>query len=246
MGDQFFGAASLSIPDRRVLMQPALDRDKVVILSDSTNVDASGPRTTMLRPGNVLIQGASDSQWFDDTTGGQASAVASVTGTVSDASSNAGFGKTFKWTYRYGVEHTITMGSTTASHDTNAEIVALLNANAYFSADLIADESTNYVRIRARRAGSEEFFKITDGTINAVLGYTDNTIVRGSDADYAVTTEYCDQLNPLGTAADARVQAVRAGVFDLSNLIFAGAALTSGSIYGDFRRVMEKRGSRFE
>lgn len=244
MGDQFISVASLSIPDRRVLMQPALQKDKTVIVSASTNVDASGPRTTLLRPGNVLIKGASDLLWYDDTSGGQASATASVTGTVSDASSNAGFGKTFKWTVNGGVEQTVTMGSTTASHDTNAEIVVILNASALFAADLIADESGNYVRIRAKRG--TDYFKITDGTINAVLGFTDNTIVRPTEADYAVTTEYCDQLDPLGTAAAARVNAVKAGVFDLSNLVFAGAALTSGSIYGDFRRVMEKRGSRFE
>lgn len=244
MGDQFFGAASLSIPDRRVLMQPAHDKDKIVVLSDSTNVDAGGPRTTMLRPGNVLIAGASDSQWFDDTSGGQASAVASITGTVSDASSNAGFGKTLKWTVNGGVEQTVTMGSTTASHDTNAEIVSTLNASALFAADLIADESGNFVRIRAKRIG--DYFTVTAGTINAVLGFTDNTIVRPTEADYVVTVEYCDQLDALGTAADARVAAVRAGIFDLSNLVYAGAALTSGAIYADFRRVMEKRGSRFE
>lgn len=244
MGDQFFGAASLSIPDRRVLMHDVPGCDKVVIQSDSTNEDAGGPRATMLRPGNVLIKGASDSVWYDDTSGGQASAVASVTGTVSDASSNAGFGKTFIWQVNGGVSQTVTMGSTTASHDTNAEIVSILNADADFAADLIADESGNYVRIRAKRLG--DYFTIGAGTLNAVCGFTDSTTHRGTDADYAVTVDYCDQLTPLGATSDARVAAVRSGVFDLSNLVYAGAALTSGAIYSDFLRVMKQRGARFE
>lgn len=245
MGSQFLGSASLSIPDRRVLMREPLDVEKVMVQSDSTNVDASGPRTTMLRPGTILLKGASDSVWYDDVSGGQASAVASITGTVSDASSNAGFGKTFKWKFMGGVEQTVTMGSTTASHDTNAEIVALLNADADFSADLIASESTNYVMIRAKRAG--ESFQITDGTINAVLGFTDNALVQPTEADFVVTIEYCDQLNALGTAADCRVAAVRCGVFDESNLLWAGAAATSGgAVWLDFKRIMKQRGARFE
>lgn len=244
MGDQFLGSASLSIPDRRALMREALETDKCMIVSKSSNVDAGGPRTTLLRPGTILIKGASDLLWWDDTTGGQASAVASVTGTVTDASSNAGFGKTFKWKVNGGVEQTVTMGSTTASHDTNAEIVVILNASALFAADLIADESGNFIRIRAKRIG--DTFTITDGTINAVLGFTNNATAYPTDADYAVTIEYCDQLDALGTAANARVQAVRCGAFDESNLLFAGAAATSDVIYPDFKRIMLRRGASFE
>ena len=204
----------------------------------STTVDSGSTPTTILRPGNVLgkistgkYTEANDSQITESTIG-------SITGTVTDASSNAGFGKTLKWTYRDGVEQTITMGSTTASHDANAEIVVILNADADFSADLIADESGNFVRIRTKRGGSLEYFKITDGTLNAVLGFTDNTEVYGTDGDYVVTDDYVDMRDADGTASDQQgVTAVRRGHFDESNLI---------NLTQDARRVLTQRGSIFE
>lgn len=204
---------------------------------DSGNTDAGNTPTTEFRPGNVVALVTSTGRYVEaNDAAGDRNAQASATGTVTDASSNAGFGKTFKWKFQGGAEQTVTMGSTTASHDTNAEIVALLNANAAFAADLIAAESGNFVNIKSRRAGSDVHFQITAGTINAVLGFTDNSTYFGTDADYRVTRDLGILADADGTAVHDEVQAYRAGFFDESQLL---------NLTGEARAVLARRGSIF-
>lgn len=228
--------------DRRIFMDGGdLSRGaEIAVTVLSTTVDSGGdPRTTILRPGNVLCKISGTGKYTEANDSQVTETVhASVTGTVSDASSNAGFGKTFKWKYKDGPEQTITMGSTTASHDTNAEIVALLNADPDFSADLIAEESGNFVKISARRAGSMEYFKVTAGTLNAVLGFVDDTEHKGTDGDYIVLRDYLDMFDAGGVASDQHgVTVVRKGHFDESELI---------NLTADARRILTQRGSLFE
>ena len=204
----------------------------------STTVDSGSSPTTIIRPGNVLAKISTGKYTEANDSQVTESAKASVTGTVTDASSAAGFSKTFKWKYRDGEEQTVTMGSTTAEYDDNSEIIAALNADADFSADLLAAASGNFVVITSKRGGSLEYFKITDGTLNAVLGFVDNTEHAGSDGDYVVVTDYADMLDGAGVAADQHgVTCVRRGHFDESNLI---------NLTKDARRVLTQRGSIFE
>lgn len=211
---------------------------EIAITILSTTVDSGSSPTTILRPGNVLCKISTGKYTEANDSQVTESAQASVTGTVSDSSSAAGFGKTFIWQYKDGPAQTVTMGSTTADNDDNSEIIANLNADPDFSADLIAEASGNYVKISARRAGSTEYFKIGAGTLNAVLGFTDNTEVYGTDGDYVVVPDYVDMLDGAGTAADQHgVHAVRRGHFDESNLI---------NLTQDARRILTQRGSIFE
>lgn len=207
------------------------------IILDSGNTDAGNTPTTEFRAGNVVALRTSTGRYVEaNDTNGDRCTQASITGVVSDASANNGFGKTFKWKYQNGAEKTVTMGSTTADHDTNAEIVAVLNADAAFAADLIASESGNFVNIKSRRAGSDEYFEITDGTINAVLGFTNNTSAAGADADYRVTRDLGVLTNAAGTAVHDEVQAYKAGYFDESQLI---------NLTAEARAVLSRRGSIF-
>lgn len=237
---QAIGTANLSIPDRRVLMQPALEKDKIDVISASTNVDSGGPRTTMLRPGTILLKGASDNKWYDDETGGRASAPATISS--SEAPDADWQSATITLTIDGVAVVTVTLG---AADDTIAELVTALNANAAFRANAIASDSGAADLVKIDAIDPAVHLKVTSSLATAFGA--DGKEAFPTEADIAVITEYCDQLNPLGTAADARVSAVRAGVFDESNLLWQGAAISATvDDWPDMRRILVQRGSRFE
>ena len=232
----FHGSASLSIPDRRVLMQPALAKDLIDVISHSTNEDASGPRSTMLRPGNILVEHATTMAWYDDVSGGQASAPATVVSSeVPDSDWN-------------GSVTTVQLDGVTVAAVTESggianvgAMVTQLNANGAFAAHCVAAADT-VLRITARDPGVH--LKVTSDLATA-FGASGQAAFP-TEADIAVTLEYCDQLDAFGTAADKSVHCARAGVFDESQLLFTGAAATSSAYWPDFKRILTKRGSRFE
>jgi len=130
--------------------------------------------------------------------------------------------------------------------------VTALNADALFKADLIADKVAtpvaNTLRIRARRAGSDEYFEITDGTLNDQGGadqdtFANNTTAGGSDGDYRVLglgggghEDHLDMLGKDGNVAAQAAANLLAGHFDESELI---------GLTPDAKAVLSRRGSIF-
>lgn len=236
----FVGTSNLSMPDRRALMQDPKPSDRIDIQSASTNEDASGPRTTMLRPGTILLKGASDNKWYDDTTGGQASAPATVSSIM--APDSTWQSATITLEVDEVAVRTVTLG---AADDTVAEVVTALNADEEFHAWATASDAgaTDYVKITLNVPGKA--IKVTS-SLSTAFGAS-GVSAFPTEADIAVTIGYCDQLDALGNTKDARVSAVRAGVFDESNLLWAGAAVSASvADYVDFKRILRERGSRFE
>lgn len=239
MGTQFVGTSSLSLPDKRILKKTPLPRDRVDVVSDSTNADSGGPRSTMLRPGNILIKDTTTGKYFDDTTSGDGSTQASV---ASAAAAGATWASKTVELQIDGVSIvTVTLG---ALDDTTSEVVTALNANGAFRANAIASGADGaVVTIKSLRKGASVHLKVIGN--HADVFTIAGTAARGTDGDWVVTTEYCDQLDPLGNTKDARVSAVRAGVFDEANLVWAGAA-GAATIPEDAKRVMIARGAKFE
>ena len=241
MGDQAVNAASLSMPDRRALMRDALSKDKTTVISKSSNVDSSGPRTTMLRPGTILIAGASDGLFWDDETGGQASVGAAVSSL--EAPSSTWRAATITLTIDGATGPVLTLANDTPS-DTIGAVVTQLQAFEEFRALANASDAGSSDFLTVTLVDRSKHLKVTS-SVAAIFGAS-GTSAFPTTANPVVTTEYCDQLDAMGSAANARVAAVKAGVFDESNLLIAGAAATSSALWPDYKRILAQRGSRFE
>lgn len=236
--DQAVNATRLPLPDRRVCTRAPLQKDRTTVISDSTNVDASGPRTTMLRPATILLYDAATGRFFDDATSGDASAPAVASSLIAGSAACDNATITL---FIDGVSIvTVTLGG---ADDTTSEIVTALNANAVFAAHAIAAGADGAVLTITLR-DPERAIKVTSSatTFFPAAG----VLANPTEADVVVTLDYCDQLDALGNVANARVEATRAGTFDESNLLWQGAAATSAAAYQDFKRILMKRGSRFE
>lgn len=180
----------------------------IVVTSGVVDSGNGLERTSILRPGFVVVKRTSTGEYIDTSdSNGDRDAVASATSLVNIGSGAAN--KTFKFKYRGGVEHTITTVTATTSV---AALVTLLNADDKFNSDLIADAVSSTLRIRSKRAGAGEYFEITDGTLNGQGGvaqdtFANNTSAIGTDADYRVIghegrpEECVDLLSNTGVAA---------------------------------------------
>lgn len=232
----FIGTSSMAIPDRRVLFRPALEKDQIVVVSEKTNQDAGAPRASMLRPGNALLKHASDGKFYDDLVNGAPSTQASVT---SLEAPHAGWqGSTVTLSVDGVVIVAVVLGG---ADDTQAEVIAVLNGNTTFRAHAIAsDGGSNKVKVTLLEPGAEHEIKVSS-SLAAAFGAAGQSAF-GTDGEWVVTTEYADHQDPLGNVKDARVHAVRAGIFDESNLVFGGAS----ALPQDLKRVLRRRGSRFE
>ena len=125
----------------------------------------------------------------------------------------------------------VTLAST---DDTNAEVVAALNANADFSAIAKASESGGFVKIETREAGAHKYIKVTS-TLSTAFGASGKEAF-GKDADYAVLLQYVDLQDESGSARDGEARLARIGYFDESNLI---------NLTPEARATLARRGSIF-
>lgn len=205
------GYRSISRPSVSLVSDSKLSTRGEGITITSGVVDSSNglERTSILRPGYVVVKRTSTGKYLDTSdANGDRDAVASATSLVDIGAGAAN--KTFKFKYKGGVEHTITTATATTSV---SALVTLLNADDKFNSDLIADAVSSTLRIRSKRAGSGEYFEITDGTLNGQGGssqdtFANNTTAIGTDADYRVIgfegapEEYVDLLTDLGVATD--------------------------------------------
>ncbi|HVY60551.1 MAG TPA: hypothetical protein VHF22_02810 [Planctomycetota bacterium] len=226
----FVGLVSMSLPDRRILRTPYLSEGcHKVVISDSANVDAGGPRASMLRPGNVLQFKSATGRFVNDGSG-ETSAQATVTALIAG---DATWDNATISVYKNGaLVTTVALG---AGDDTTDKHVTALNADAKFAANFKASNVGGLLTIQALEQGAQVVVKVTS-TLPTAFG-VNGTEARGTDGDYVVTVEYADQLNPAGSPAHAKVHTVARGHFDKANLV----GLTS-----DAKSVLLRRGSRFE
>lgn len=238
MSSDFLGTASIDLNDKRVLLKAPPPEARDVVVSDSANVDSGATPTTMLPPGTILLEGASDGIYYDDASGGAISTQAAVE-SAEDVDSDWS-GKTFTLTIN-GVD------IVTVTHSTGtpaaADMVTDLNGDATFRAHAIATVSnTTKITVTALEPGAHIHLKMTSNLTTA-FGAS-GTEDRGTDGKWVVTTKHVNQLDPTGTAKDARVPVVRlqAGVeLDESALRWA----SSTTLHQDFYRVAHKNGVRF-
>lgn len=208
------------------------------IILDSGNTDTGSTPNDKFRAGNVCVKRASTGRYVEanDANGdrnGQASAASLIAIGAGAAS------KTFKWKYKGGEEQTVTLG---AGDNTAALVVTALNADADFSADLIASQASNILTIKTKRSGADEYFEITDGTLNDQGGvdqdtFANNTLKIGTDAEYRVTLEFAELKDADGTAVHDEVLAARVGHFKKANLI---------NLTAEAEATLRKWGSIFE
>lgn len=205
---------------------------------DKTTTDSGATPTNWIRPGLVVVKLTSTGKYFAaDAATGDRNASATTTSLVDISAWSTG-NKTFKWKYKGGVEHTVTG----TSGDAVANAVTDLNADENFNADLVASASANKLVITARRAGRDEWFTITDGTLNDVGGaeatFADDTDHSGTDADYAVFDgDTADLKDATGTACDAMIVIFPRGEFKTDNL---------RSLTAEARAVLARNGSLFK
>lgn len=206
----------------------------------SDNVDAGSPdRTTILRPGNVLLRDSATGKWYDDASTGDASTQASVS---SAATADASWDNATITVTVNGVDiATVTLG---AADDTDTEVVAALNADAKFRAKCIAAVVSAKVNIKTLDVGADVHLLVVSSYATA-FGAS-GTAARGTDGDWAVLTDYVDMLNGVQVAAVQHgVTLVRNGFFDDDNLVWAGAAGLA-TLHQDAVRVLRKRGCKFK
>lgn len=209
-------------------------------LIKSTVTDSGSSPTTRIRRGLVIVLKTSDGLFYradDAAAGADRNGVASAVSLVALGAGSAS--KTFKYKYKGGAEATITMA---AGDDTAAEVVTALNADTEFARNLIASQAANVLTIKTKKAGADEYFEITDGTLNDQAGvdqdtFLNNTTKFGTDADYRVVERMVDMLNPAsGVVYDAEAETSLAAYYDESQLL---------GLTAEARVVLSRRGAIF-
>lgn len=234
---------STTFTDRKILLsdQGREFGEKVVL--ESANTDSGSTPTYRFRKGNVVVLRTATGQYVEaDDSNADRNTPASVTADEATDTDWALATITVKYGLG-GVAFTaVTMGTTTF---TTAAVVTLLNANAAFAANFIADNSGGSLRIRTRQAGADQQLHVVSSLATAFgasgkAGY-------GADADYRVTYERRDMQDPDGTAIAAICENLVRGHFDESQLLVGGSAATSDTSGGwaEARAVLSRRGSRF-
>lgn len=207
------------------------------IVVDSSVTDTGSTPNNWIRPGLVVAKHASDGRYYAaDSANAKKNGQASIASLVAIGAGAAS--DTFKWKYKGGEEQTVTGG---AGDDTAAEWVTALNADADFSADLIASAAGSTLTIKSKRAGADEYFEITTGTLNDQGGAADDTFVKntqhaGTDGDYLVLDSHFDVKDANNVAVNALVTGFPKGHFDESEL---------RSLTKEARAVLQKNGSIF-
>jgi len=193
------------------------------IVIDSSVRDSGSTPTTRIRPGATLGLVTSTGRYVEATSAlADKKTKATTTSKIAIAAWNTGT-KTFKWKYKGGKEETVSG----ATADTAAQMITSLNADANFRKDLFAEAGAvaNTVKISANRAGPDEWFEITGGTVNSQGGvaddtFTSNTQYAGTNPDIVVLTDdqFVDLIDVNGTATHATARGQPSGDFNESNL----------------------------
>jgi hypothetical protein len=222
---------STSLPGRLVRNKAKPHVPGGAIVVKSTVTDSGGPRTTVLRPGFVLVKKTADGLYYAaDDAAADRGAAPSITG----AGHVDGNGVIALVGNHGSISVTTATGTgTVANHVTD------LNANAAFAAHYIASSSGGQLKILARGTGAEEWFYIDAATIDTSgLAETEANAVKGTDADYRVLEDYLDMLDETGSVADSVAGSnTKAGCYLEANLL---------KLTAEARATLVRRGSQFE
>lgn len=195
--------------------------------------------THRIPPGTVVVKRTGDGKFYfaDTATNGDdrnTQATRTSTIDITDPKST-----TFKWKYKGGTEQTFTAGG---GDDDVDKLITAMNGDDNFQAQLVASKTGSKLVIKSKDAGADVYFRITDGTLNDLGGaqatFADNTdATAGADADYRVTTYWCDLKDVDAVATDAMAPTLLAGHFDESVL---------SNLTAEAKAVLIRRGSRFD
>ncbi len=228
-------------PARRIFMDGGRLSwgSEIAVTGASDNVDANSPdRTTILRPGNILLKDTATKIYYDDATTGDPSTQATVTAAVTADASWAS--KTYTFTVNGVALVTVTSGG---ADDTDAEIAAVFNANAIFAANLVASVVSNRVVVKTLAVGADMQLLVTSSYATA-FGAS-GTAAHGTDGDWVVVTDWVDQLDGNAVASVQHgIPCVRTGHFDDARLVWGGVEGIA-TVHQDAIRVLRKRGARF-
>jgi hypothetical protein len=144
---------------------------------------------------------------LDDTTDGVAIDTDAQSARATITSSNSGPYSglntlTFKFEIDGGTERTTTFG---AADDTATEVITAIQATidtAVDAADATLDVHGTSIVLTSRNTGATASVKVTDGTANTILGFTNNTTVYGRDYITA-TLRYGPYVNEDDALVDA-------------------------------------------
>lgn len=220
----------------RLYPSPFVPGTDVLVKSTVTDSGNTAMRTTILRPGTVLVKKTSDglyySALFSDSNGADRSAAASVSSATGITASWASTTQTF--VVNGGASTAVSMA---AGDDTNAEVVTALNASALFqAAGLVADVSASAVRVRTVQGGAHMSFVWTSSYADTFGSGVASAEGYGTDADYRVVEDYVDMLDEGAVAGNSVAKTSMSGFYDESQLL---------NLSGDARAVLTRRGSIF-
>lgn len=219
----------------RLYQAPFVPGTDVLVKSTVTDSGNTAMRTTILRPGTVLVKKTSDGLYysaiFSDSNGDRCTA-ASISSATGITASWASTTQTF--VVNGGASIAVTLGG---ADDTNDEVVTALNADATFqAAGLIADVNSSAVRVRTVQGGAHMSFKWTSSYASTFGASVASAEGYGTDADYRVVEDYVDMLDESGTAGNSVAKTSMAGFYKESNLL---------NLCAEARGVLTRRGSIF-
>jgi hypothetical protein len=234
MGFQMTPSYSAFVDEDRKLYVQALDGREYSQGSDvvlrATALDLGNNPTWRVRKGFVIVKNSQDGLFSvagdpqaDKNLGAVVTALMSADATWP--------GKTITLSIRGRQIVTVAVG---ANSNTDALVVADLTANATFAQYAVAAVVNQRVQIMSLDAGAEVVMKIASNLPTAFgANWTDGA---GKDADYRVTAEPVDLVDPTGASANNTVQTSL-------KAYYCEAALLG--LTGEARAVLSRRGAIF-
>jgi len=234
MGFQEMPAYTVFRDDDRKLYIQALDGREYSQGSDvvlrSTALDQGNTPPWRVRKGFVVVKNSQDGI-YSAANDPQADRNQGAVVTAAMSADATWPGKTITLSLRGRQIVTVLVG---ANSNTDALVVADLTANATFVQFAVAAVVNQRVQITSLDAGADVVMKITS---NLPTAFGPNgTDAGGQDADYRVTAETCDLIDPTGAPANNLVKtSIKAWYLEAALL----------GLTGEARAVLSRRGAIF-
>lgn len=214
------GLVETSRPGRRVVIteHPKVRGPGVAVKSDQLDAGNTAIRTTLLRPGYVLVKVTATGKYVAASdSAGDRNTPAQVTALVT----NPGAGG---WDGDLVIKgHWGTITVALAGDNTNAAVAAAIIAavaaqNPETKARITAVDTGTRVRVDNLDVGAESYLQVRHTTVTTAFGAA-GTGAIGGEADYLVSEDYVDMLNGNAVATEGQARTLRAGNFDGTKLI---------------------------
>jgi hypothetical protein len=219
--------------DRKLYVQ-ALDGREYSQGSDvvlrATALDLGNTPTTRVRKGNVIVKNSQDGI-FSAASDPQADRNRGAIVTALQTADQGWAGKTITVSVRGRPVVTVPLGANT---NTDAQVVADLTANATFALFFTAAVVGARVQIASLEAGADVVMAVTSN--NPAAFGARGSDGAGADADYRVTAEPVDLVDPTGAPANNTVKTSLKAFYLEAALI---------GLTGEARAVLSRRGAIF-